>query len=301
MTRVLKASFWRPKLMVRRLQNWDIYAHRAVGPARRVANRSLEFNPIFVTGVMGSGTTLVTELLKSNFEFGSAYMETDHFVPRSSPLSVRKANSFGSVSEYLDSMAFPESTSVQQVKQHYQDAYRFHASWRPNQLNAIDKCPNHTLARSSDLKKAFPDSKFIVLFRDPVANVEGLRRKWRLFREADLDDSIRLYRELYERFLAETEGFGDSVIYLDYDEFVKATDELYSYLTVSWKLTRRERVGRIRKPSSIGLRGVTQGGVTIDQTASERSRDSASAEDAGRIDGELAHIYGRLKSNAFKA
>jgi hypothetical protein len=284
--------------MARRLRNWDIYAHRAGGPIRRIANRSLEFNPIFITGIIGSGTTLVTELLKSNFEFGSVYMETAHMVPRKSPLAIKKPNDFSSVLEYIDSMPFPKSASPERVRQFHQDAYRFHAGWRPSLLNAIDKCPNYTLARSADLKKAFPNSRFIVIFRDPVANVEGLQRKWRLFREAAPDESIHLYKELYERFLGEAEGFNDSVIYLDYDAFVKSPDHLYSYLSESWGMTRLEEHRKIRKPSARkgGLRGVAQGGVTIDQTASKRSRDSVSAETVESIDSELAALHGRLKS-----
>jgi hypothetical protein len=284
--------------MARRVQNWDIYAHRAVGPAKRVVNRSLEFNPLFITGIIGSGTTLVTELLKSNFEFGSVYMETAHMLPRKSPLAINKPNDFGSVREYIDAMPFPKSASIEQVRQHHQNAYRFHASWRPDLLNAIDKCPNYTLARSADLKKAFPNARFIVIFRDPVANTEGLQRKWRLFKEAGPEQSMRLYEELYERFLKEAEDFTDSVIYLDYDAFVKSPDKLYSYLGEEWGMTRLEGQRKVRKPSARkgGLRGVTQGSVKIDQTASRRSRDSVSAEIVENIDRELAVLHGRLKS-----
>lgn len=297
---MLQASFWRPKLIARRLQNWDIYAHRAVGPAKRVAHRSSQFNPVFVTGIIGSGTTLVTELLKSRYEFGSVYMETAHMLPRKSPLSTNKPNDFDTVRSYLDSMPFPEGKSFREIRRHHNDAYRFHSSWRPKVNDAIDKCPNYTLARSSLLKQAFPDSRFIVIFRDPIANVEGLRRKWRLFREADLSDSIHLYRELHSRFLRDADSFADSVIYLDYDEFVGAPEKLYTYVEEEWGLTPRERPGKIRKPSARkgGLREVTQGNVTLDQTASQRSRDSVSAEDAAKIDKELAPICGQMKSLA---
>ena len=49
--------------------------------------------------------------------------------------------------------------------------------------------------------ECFPDARFLLVVRDPVANVEGFRRKWPTFGRAPLSDSIGFYRRTHERFL----------------------------------------------------------------------------------------------------
>lgn len=102
----------------------------------------------------------------------------------------------------------------------------FNSYWSPFRTIRFEKSPPNVL-RAMEIQSAFPDSHFLILVRNPYANVEGLLRRgwtaspreaaefWVRTAEAQADNSDRLDRALaftYEELTDKTATFYERLL-----------------------------------------------------------------------------------------
>jgi len=275
---------------------------RLLGPLRRRRNAHREFRPVFVTGAMGSGTTLLALSLGQRYEFGCVIAESAHQVARDSFLFHPGVDAFGSVRAYAESIRPREEWSVERGRADLLRMYRSHASG--TSPFAVDKGPNTNLVRAGFLARCFPDGRFVVVFRDPAANVEGFRRKWATFAHDSLDEGVRFYAEIHERFLEESAAFPERTLWVEYEQLVSDYDVLLEALARRLGLRSAARARRLPRRANVpgqGIRNVLRGRIGVVPDANARARDRLGADELSRIRDALGSLHARMRERAMRA
>jgi hypothetical protein len=270
---------------------------RVLAPIRRRVNRQRTFRPLFVAGAMGSGTTLLAFSLGQRFDVSCTIAESSHQVASDSFLHAPGVDEYPSIRDYEEAMLPKASWSVAEGRRHLLDLYRGYARGLGDR--AIDKGPNTNLVRAAFLAECFPDAQFVGVFRDPVANVEGLRRKWPSFRREPLEESVRFYRSIHERFLREAEGLRDRLVMVEYEDLVERYEEVLAWLGRRLGLAASTAPRRLPTRGNVegrGIRNVTGGriGVVSDANASAYAR--LSEDEAAAIRRELEPLHRVLQA-----
>lgn len=255
---------------------------------------------MFVAGVAGSGTSVLAVTLAQHFDCAGVIYESAHQVSETSFLR-GSIDDYASVGSYLEGIAPGPDWSEASARKHLLEMYRSYASGPSAWV--VDKGPNVHLVRAGFLARCFPDAVFLLIFRNPVSNIEGFRRKWRIFREAPLSESVRFYAETHEAFLGAAEGLTGRVLALDYDEFVEDPEAWLERIGAHLGLAPARR--RLRVPSypnveGMGLRNVWRSRVGIVRDATRRSVDRLDADAAARIREALDPLHRRLRSLPYK-
>jgi len=73
------------------------------------------------------------------------------------------------VAQYVKALREQQSWSVEEARHHLLALYRSRATGAGSVV--IDKGPNSNLVRAAFLRRCFPGARFVLIFRDPVANV----------------------------------------------------------------------------------------------------------------------------------
>lgn len=189
---------------------------------RRLATTGLAYRPIFVAGVMGSGTSLLAHSLGQRFKVAGVATESALQVPRTSFLRMPELETFDSVSSYERAIQPGNEWSVEDGRAALVALYRKVSQRRHPAV--VDKGPNTNLTRAVFLAACFADARFLLVLRDPVANIEGFRRKWPTFGREPLTESIRFYDSVHQRFLDFAEAHRPSVAVVSYDALVRDRD-----------------------------------------------------------------------------
>ena len=278
---------------------WAPFDAHVLGAIRGRRNARREFTPVFVTGAMGSGTTLVALSLARRYEFGCVVTESAREVAESSPLHVPGLDAFPSVEAYEKALEAGGAASPERARRDLLALYRRRAS-RPGRF-ALDKGPNVNLLRAPLLARAFPDAHFVLVFRDPVVNVEGFRRKWPTFGRDALDASIAFYADTHEAFLAAAAALGSRVTYVEYEALVADYDAQLA------RIARRVGLAPAPRPRALaergnhpgqGIRNVTGGEIHLVTDANETSYRAMAPGDVARIRARLAPLHARLRALA---
>lgn len=266
-------------------------------PIRRQRNAGREYRPIFVVGAMGSGTTLLSLSLWQRFHVAAAIRESVHQVSPRSFLFGASAGSFRSVREYEESILPDSSWSVGAGRAALLDLYRSCATGTSDVV--IDKGPNANLVRAGFLAKCFPEAQFVLIFRDPVATVEGFRRKWNTFRRDSLEESIRFYAAIHQRFLRAAQEFPARVISVQYEALVEKYDDTITSLASALGLqptTRRRALEAQPNVCGCGIRNVARGRIGIVADANRSAYERLSWSQIEKIRGALGPLHERLHS-----
>jgi hypothetical protein len=281
-----------------RLQISFPFEHRVRAPLRRLKNASREYRPLFVAGASGSGTSLLAVSLGQRFRTAGVVFEMDTWISRSSPLHVRSLGLFRSVAEYERAILPGDGWSSSGCRRDLLDLFRSHAI--ENAVTIVSKGPDINLVRAGLLSRCFPDAMHVLIFRDPVANLEGWRRKWRAFGDDSLDECIRLYRDMHERFFEEVAELGERVVYVAYEELVEDPERTLDRLGRRLGLERRRDTVRFPGLSELdnvegmGLRNVHRSRIGVVQDANRRSYERISLYEIERIQKELDPLRKRL-------
>lgn len=274
---------------------------RLAGAVRRRRNARREFRPVFVTGAMGSGTTLLAFSLGQRFEFACVIEESAHQVAKGSFLHSPGVEAFPSVRSYEAAIRPRAGWSVEQARDDLLWLYRSHATGPSDR--ALDKGPNTNLLRAGLLARCFPEGRFVVVFRDPVANVEGFRRKWRSFGADSLDECIRFYASIHESFLEQSAEFPDRVIWIEYEALVRDYDarleSLARHLELEPARNQRGLARRANVPGQ-GIRNVARGQIGIVLDANERAYGHLTEPEIARIREALAPLQARMRARALE-
>lgn len=288
----------RLRLRLRR-QFANPFEHRVRAPLRRLRNARRDYRPLFVGGASGSGTSVLSVALGQHFDVAGVVYESNSQVSRESFLFVPAVEDFGSVAAYQDHMTPRDSWSPEQGRRDLLDMYRAYSSGRSEFV--IDKGPDINLLRAGFLKCCFPDSLFVTIFRDPVANIEGLRRKWTTFNEDTLEAGIRFYAAIHEAFLQAAESFPESAILVPYQEFTADPNGTMEAIGARFGLARSKRPRRLQSRSNVegkGIRNVRYNRVHVVTDADQRARDRMDPADVKQIEAALDPLFERLRSSA---
>lgn len=275
------------------------FVRRIVAPVRLARNARRTYRPVFATGVMGSGTTLLALSLGARFECAAVIAESGREMREDSFLHVAHPDRFESVAAYQASFQPDPRWKVEAGREDLLGLYRSQARG-PGDV-VIDKGPNANLARAPFLLECFPDARFVLVFRDPVASVEGFRRKWARFRDAPLEDAIRFYAELHRQFVEDTTECQDRVTYVAYETLVTRYDEVMDDLGRQLDLhpaRRRRHLASRANVEGQGIRNVRHNRIEVDPEANRKSYDRLSRDEIDLILERLRPLYAELEAKA---
>lgn len=262
---------------------------------RARANANRRFEPLFVTGAMGSGTTLLGLELYQSFETAGVIDESCLIAPKEDLLSIDAIATHDRIASFLDALSPDATWSAERAGAETQRLYR--AECASIDAPVIDKAANAHLCRTAFLAECDPAAFFLVIVRDPVANIEGFRRKWPVFGADRLEENIRFYRAIHERFLVERDAWGDRSIVLSYEALVADPEATRNRIEQRTGLARRSAsqslAARPNRPGQ-GVRNVGADGVGIVRDANAQARRNVSASDGVRIQDALGDLHAEL-------
>ena len=269
------------------------------GAIRRRRNAAREFRPVFVAGAMGSGTTLLALSLAQRYECACVITENAHQVARDSFLHNAGVEAYPTVRAYEDAIRPRPDWSVARGRDDLLQLYRSYASGSSEV--AIDKGPNVHLLRAGFLARCFPDAFFVAVFRDPVATVEGFRRKWPTFTRDSLEECVRFYAAIHESFLEQVSAFPERVAWVQYESLVSRYDEVLGALTqrAGLRLARkRRRLPTRGNVAGRGIRNVSGSRIGVLADANARAHENLPREVIATIGSTLGPLHERMQALA---
>jgi hypothetical protein len=222
---------------------------------------------------MGSGTTLLAFSLGQRFECACVIEEGALQISPKSFLYVPDVEEFDSVRAYREFVAPKKEWSVERGRADMLALYRSYACGGSDVV--FDKGPNVHLVRIPFLERCFPGANHVMIFRDPVANVEGFVRKWQRFGRDALEESIRFYRDIHETFLDTAKALGDRVTLVRYEDLVERYEDVLSALGRRLHLEPARELRRLLDRANVegqGIRNVNRGRIVVVRSANEGSR-----------------------------
>jgi Sulfotransferase family len=292
------------RLVRRRLRRrvLEPFEHRVRAPLRRLQNHGLSYRPIFVAGASGSGTSLLAVSLAQRFQTAGVVYEMDTWIAPTSDLYVRSLDEVRSVHEYERMILPADGWSLPRCRRDLLALFQSYATERAQAI--VAKGPDINLVRAGLLTRCFPDAQHVLIFRDPVANLEGWRRKWRAFGDDSLDECMRLYVDMHDRFLKETAELPDRVSFVCYEDLVEDPETTLDDLGAALGLVRRAgsvRLHGLAERDNVegkGLRNVHGNRIGVVRDANARAYSRLSLEEVERIQLELEPLHERLQSLA---
>ncbi len=266
---------------------------------RRVRNRGRLFRPVFIAGAMGSGTTLVSNSLAQRLDCAGLVAESANDIHPGSFLHVPLIKWFSNVRAYEQAILPMPTWSLDRGREDLLRLYRSRA-WGPGDA-VIDKGPNSNLVRAAFLARCFPDAAFVLVFRDPVANIEGFRRKWPMFAADSLDECMRFYLAIHQRFIEEMAPFRERVYMIEYESFVRRPEAALNALAASVGLTQRRRPMRLPYRPNVpgkGIRNVRGSRIIVVQDATEQAYRNVSPEFVAHIRARLGPLHEHLRTSS---
>jgi hypothetical protein len=262
----------------------DSLSPRLVEPYRLWRNSSREYRPIFVAGAMGSGTSLLAIALGQRFEVAGVLYESARQISRGSFLYEPHMDEYASIAEYERGIRSKESWIAEGGRRDLTSLYRRHASGPGDWV--VDKGPNTNLLRAGFLATCFPDAAWVVIHRDPVASVEGFRRKWNTFGRESVEANARFWVSAYEHCLRELDALDRRVLVVEYGGLAANSDDVLDELGRQIGLASASRRTRLRSRVNVegwGIRNVARNEIGVVQNADQRSIARVPADDAAKI------------------
>lgn len=262
-----------------------------------------EIEPLFICGMMGSGTTLITRLIDQHFHTNGVANETALQIPRGSPLHMRRSRRYSNLDEMTQALFLPRDADPGTIRVDLLDYYRRIQRRKgpdANELVIVDKAPNAHLVRTPGLRAAFPRSKFLFIYRDPVSAVEGLRRKWSVCAEAPFEHVARFWVLLHETFERDMAFFKGDVIPIPYEDLTESPERVLDVLEAAVPLRRRESLkgyGNKSNQEGFGLRNVSGGKIEVVKGVSRAARDRLEPRYLELVEEIAVPVFERLSQN----
>jgi len=275
------------------------FEHRVRAPLRRLLNARQTYRPLFVTGASGGGTSVLAVSLAQHTECAGLVYESDAQISSRSFLHVPTLGRFQSVAEYETFITPKPDWRPDRARRDIQAMLRSYATERGDWV--VAKGPDIHLVRAGFLRRCFPAASFVAIFRDPAANIEGLRRKWRVFGEDSLEACMRFYQRIHETYLEEAAADPDHLVLVRYSDLVARPSETIGAIRRRFGLkegAQRVSVPDVPNSEGKGIRNVKGNRVQMVSDADRRSRERLLPEDLAAIDETLAPLYARMQSAA---
>jgi hypothetical protein len=226
----------------------------------------------FITGISGSGTSLLGSLIYQNLEIDYFSDETANRISPKSSYFIRPIDTFPDLRSYINFCNFPIE-NIHLVRKELITWYAIHAY--PILIrNVIDKTAMVGLTRVQTLKKMFPSAKFLLIYRNPESNIEGLIRKWSLFRNSKLDEVCFFWRDMHMKFIANIQEFKNDVLFISYEDLIndhyEVIEIIKNFLSLKKRRDKRKLYDKDNKQGK-GLRDVVDGLINIRKDANVQS------------------------------
>jgi hypothetical protein len=224
----------------------------------------------------------------------------DSQISRASFLHVPPLDAFGSIVDYQEFIMPRVAWSVEAGRRDLLELFRSYASGPSGVM--VAKGPDINLTRVEFLARCFPDAQFLLIFRDPVANVEGLCRKWRLFQECTLAETMRFYLEIHEHFVRAAEALPTQVLAVEYETLVEHPDATLDAIGARLALvpaSRSHRLAAVPNVEGKGIRNVRRGRIQVVKDADQRAHGRLDSADAETIRTALGPLQERLRAAPF--
>lgn len=270
------------------------YIRRRVNALRHAG---ASYDPVFVAGAMGSGTTLLAFLLGRHYAFSGAIPESALQIAPESPLHMMRAREHSGLDDYIRRASEQPHWRVDMAVASMQELYRERARQRSGRI--LDKAPNTHLLRAHFLGRCFPRSQFVAIFRNPAANIEGFMRKWPMCRDAGLDACIDFYNRMYECFLDFATANPERVYFVEYEDLVANPMARIEHVSEWLGVLPAENVLRFparEKGPGLGLRNVRDGVVQVLSNTSAESLERLALADRERILARTEAVYRRMRA-----
>jgi hypothetical protein len=278
----------------------DPFEERVRAPLRALRNSGRTFRPIFVGGASGSGTSLLALSVGQHLDCAGVIYETNFQVARDSFLHVPHLDTFANAGEYQAFMTPKPDWEVDAARGALQACYRRYCSGSSEFV--VDKGPDINLVRAAFLHHCYPDAHHVLIFRDPVANVEGLRRKWRVFGDGPLDATIGFWHDIHRAFLNAAAAMPGRAHAVEYEALVEAPDAVLTTLAERLAIPRSAQGQRLRESPNVegqGIRNVSDGKIGYVTDANQRARARLAPDEADRIETALAPLERELREASF--
>ena len=257
-----------------------------------------DFYPVFICGVAGSGTTLLGALLDQRYVRAGLLRGSALRAPDDSPLKINSVASYGTLGRYYEAMFIPSDVPNKEIRASVMRFYRKFARYPKPSRIVIDKEANVHLVRASRLRNALPQSRFLLIFRDPVSNVEGLRRKWPVFGEAELAAVCDFWESVHRIFLEGFGGFASDVMAISFDELTRNTDDVLKRIAEFCSLQVRKTLHKYSNEHNVtgkGLRNIVNGEIRIVHNPQAGSAFSLLPEQCTYVRNRLLPMYTELE------
>ena len=275
-----------------------------------IAERSFEriqdenFSPIFLCGMSGSGTTLLSGLLDQDYLSTISLPESDRHEIANPLLWINKTGTFNSLDEYIEAIAIPDHIASKKIRKAKLSLYRRLASYPKKTSIVFDKAPNTNLKRIGKLLNAFPNGKAVLIFRDPIEVIEGLQRKWPIpFGKESVEKLAKFWLKLHQEFLSHFGIRDDRLLIISYQELVDDTEKVLRLIAKKFDLRKRAIPKKLQDRKNIpgkGLRNIVGGSIKIVKNASSANKGRIDIESLNVIETICLSLFHNLQNSTLK-
>lgn len=260
--------------------------------ARAAVRAQGSYYPIFVTGAMGAGTSLIAYALEERSAVAGVADESAHRIDRRSRLAMERSSVYGTSEEYVRLLRTSGELGCIATERYYIDKV-YRRECRKRRGYVVDKAPNTHLVHWDLLNRCYPGSPLLVVVRPPEATIEGIVRKWPQF---DLEAAIELYDLLYSE--AEILAAVDARVSLvGYERFVHDYPASAERLVAKVGLPAAEGTvsgGSARTSPGKNLRCVEGSRIRVRRDLDQSARDRLPPASRATVLEKLGPLYERL-------
>jgi len=259
-----------------------------------------DIKPIFFSGMSGSGSSLTFYLVDQFFKSIASIDESNNYLRNET--SVKLVKDYKDFQEYLsDHFNNKFRISYNRIRDDILKLYYCNLTKENTSGVVLDKHPITHMTRSTTLKRIFPKSKFVIVYRDPKENIEGLLRKWPLFSQTSLVQMTLFWNNLYENYLNNyhrSESINKSTIFIDYNALVMDVELFLEKISQELKLERRKEVKSLKDRNDKqgkNIRNIRKGKIIISQKGIAKWKEKFTDVEIELIDKQTADIYYELQ------
>jgi hypothetical protein len=221
-------------------------------------------SPIFLFSLPRSGSTLLQRVLMSHYQVASVaepwmMLPFSYAYKPNGVLTEYSHNvSFSAIEDFIDNLPNKENDYYEALGDFASTLYR--KQCKNNELYFLDKTPRYYLI-IPEILQAFPDAKFIFLFRNPIHVMSSMMQTWSngTFRkmyayERDLNLGPKALSEGYELL-------GDKALAIQYEQFVSNpamyVEKICQYLDIEFDVqmleafSSQDTKGRMGDPTGV--------------------------------------------------
>jgi len=201
-----------------------VFKNKVLNYPKLLKSINEDFKNILIIGSTNGGTTLLTALLYQNYKIDSYLKESQFDFNVKSAFYIKRSVYFQNFKDYFNTISFTDFDIIN-FKKACLSIYKLRSKPNFNQINTvIDKSPNVHFYRLKVYHKCFSNLFPIVIFRDPVEVISGMKKKWILFRQASIKDLAFFWVDSYNQIF-EFENFTDlKLLFINLEKLKNDTD-----------------------------------------------------------------------------